>query len=175
MSMSSLQAQRLAEDHSESEARRRSPLRGTPAHRSVFPDGPLCLPLTVTLAGKPVNARLVATISSSIVLGEGTPNVPRRSITVQELVGAQVELDDGRRLPIADDALYTLMKQRAVELDWTSSSPPQVSPSGFLGLLGAGPLITVDGSGFRLRKRGEAKRFHAGVVAIHHPERTRAT
>jgi hypothetical protein len=144
-----------------------SPQRRLPVHRLLLPDGPLCLPFTLTLDGRTVDAKFVATISSSIVLGVGTP---RRPITVQELVGAHVEAD-GRRLPIADDALYTLMKQKGVELDWTSSSPPEVSPSGFLQLLGARPLITVDGHGFRLRKRGEDKRFHSGVVAIHHPER----
>ena len=136
-------------------------------HRPLLPDGPLCLPFTLALEGRLVDAKFVATISSSIVLGEGTP---RRAITVQEIVGAHVEAD-GRRLPIADDALYTLMKLKGVELDWTSSSPPEVSPSGFLRLLGARPLVTVDVSGFRLRKRGEDKRFHSGVVAIHHPER----
>lgn len=105
-----------------------------------------------------------------MVLGEGSPTVASRPITVQEIVGAHVELQ-GKRLPIADDALYTLMKVRGVELDWPFSSPTEVTRSRFLGLFGVRPMVTVGAHGFRMMKRREVKRFHSGVVAIHHPER----
>lgn len=150
--------------------RTHSPRRTHAVHRPALPDGPLCVPFTLVLDGQPLGAKLLATISSSIILSEGNSKMPRRSITVQDIVGAHVEVD-GRRLPIADDALYTLLKEKGVELDWPYSSPPEVSASRFLRLLGLRPLVTVDANGFRLMRRGEDKRFHSGVVAIHHPER----
>jgi hypothetical protein len=132
-------------------------------------DGPLCLPLDLVLDGRKTTAWFVATISSSVVLGEGV--IPPRPITVQELIGARVECG-GRRLGVADDALYVLMKQKGVELDWRFSSPPELSTWGWFSLFTAPPLVTVEGDTFRLRKRGEEKRFHSGAVAIHHPQRT---
>jgi hypothetical protein len=126
-------------------------------------DGPLRVSFSLSLSGRPVPATLLATISRAVVLSEGEHD--GRAITVQEIVGAQVEAD-GRRLPIADDALYMLMKRQGIELDWRLSSPPETSTAPRLSPFGAKPLVTVDAHGFRLRKRGEDKRFHSGVVAI---------
>ncbi len=144
--------------------------RLTAEHRALLADGPLCIPFTMKFEGRQADAKLRATVVSAPTLGQGNPRFTSRPITVQDLVDVHVEVE-GQRVPIADDALYTLMKKRGVELDWPYSSRTEVAGSRFLGLLGVRPLVTVDTHGFRLMVGGEDKRFHSGLVAIHHPER----